>query len=308
MGGLAAGIVFFLLVQYTVLGPLGTGQTMGWLERLGYWGLVGGLQFPIVYSSGVLALYLVRYRRPIEIILVLAAMVLILAASCTAIAFAIYGLFQGGRFPEVPVAMMYGVCALNLGCSVALMYHVAWLRLSLKRQAGGESGLAPIEPALETDDADTGGVADKAVVSGTDAAEDHADSARHQDEPVAGISLLDRLPEELGRDVIYLKASAHNVEVITTTGSAAILMRISDAAAEFRNLGMLVHRSYWVAYRHVKHAVRRDGRTLLVLTSDHEVPISRGCMPEVRAAVPQAWIRGRRRNLNDTSPAPIDSS
>ena len=46
MGLVAGGIVVFLLVQYTLLGPLSTGETMNWVERLGYWTIVGVFQFP----------------------------------------------------------------------------------------------------------------------------------------------------------------------------------------------------------------------------------------------------------------------
>ena len=111
-----------------------------------------------------------------------------------------------------------------------------------------------------------------------------------------------RLPDDLGRDLIYIAASAHYVDVVTAEGSAAILLRFSDAVAELGDLGLRVHRSYWAAYTHVKRAFRRAGRTLLLLTDDHEVRVGRNYQPEVRAALPKAWIRDRRRTTRGPAP------
>ena len=101
----------------------------------------------------------------------------------------------------------------------------------------------------------------------------------------AGARFLDRLPEKLGRDLVYLKTADHYVEAFTTEGSTLVLMRFVDAVAELDGAGGLrVHRSYWVARRHVEGAERRNGRTTLRLTGGHEVPVSRTHMPAVRAA------------------------
>ena len=48
--------------------------------------------------------------------------------------------------------------------------------------------------------------------------------------------------------------------------------------------GLRVHRTYWVASRHVTGAARRHGRTTLRLTGGHEVPVSRTYMAAARAA------------------------
>ena len=96
---------------------------------------------------------------------------------------------------------------------------------------------------------------------------------------------LDRLPPELGRDLVYLKMADHYVEAFTAAGSTLILMRFADAIAELDGLdGLRVHRSYWVARRHVAGTARRAGRTTLRLTGGHLVPVSRGRLAEVRAA------------------------
>ena len=94
--------------------------------------------------------------------------------------------------------------------------------------------------------------------------------------------LLDRLPEALGDDVVYVHVSGHYLDVLTTAGSAVLLMRIADAVAELGDRGMRVHRSYWVAYAHAIRLRRRDHRVLLCLTGDHEVPVSRSYLRRVR--------------------------
>ena len=110
-------------------------------------------------------------------------------------------------------------------------------------------------------------------------------------------SFLDRLPAQLGRDVVYLKVSGHYLEVVTTHGSGVILQRLMDAVRELGSRGMQTHRSYWVAHRHVRYFVRRDRRTLLHLTGDYEVPVSRTYLPEVRRHIkstpPQTPLRRR---------------
>ena len=46
-----------------------------------------------------------------------------------------------------------------------------------------------------------------------------------------------------------------------------------------------MHRSYWVALAQVTDMVRRDNRTVLRLTGDHEVPVSRTYLNTVKAAL-----------------------
>ena len=96
---------------------------------------------------------------------------------------------------------------------------------------------------------------------------------------------LDCLPPELGRDLVYLRMADHYVEAFTTSGSTLVLMRFADAVAALEGAGGLrVHRSYWVAKKHVTGTARRNARTTLRLTGGHEAPVSRGYLPAVRRA------------------------
>ena len=321
MCAVAGGIVVYLLVQHTLMGALGTDRTMIWVQRLGFWAAVALLQAPISYASFVLTLYLTRRRRPLEIALALLAMVLILAAPCTAFVITIYGLVAPAPGAGLSPAGVYGTCAFNMFWATALLFHVLWIRLNPGRAAATDAEQAPSAaeprppaagtvPAVRPVQAAppvqpvmgqyTGAVAAPGTpaMAGAEAAGGQPVAAA----AAAGSRFFDRLPDDLGRDIIYIAAAAHYVDVVTADGSAAILLRFSDAVAELGDLGLRVHRSYWVAYPHVRRAFRRDGRTLLLLTDDHEVRVGRNYLPEVRAAIPKAWIRARRRTSRESSP------
>ena len=96
---------------------------------------------------------------------------------------------------------------------------------------------------------------------------------------------LDRLPEKIGRDIVCLSMADHYVEVFTTLGSTLILMRFADAVAALEGAGgVRVHRSHWVSRAHVQGVSRRHGRTILRLTGNREIPVSRGYLADARAA------------------------
>lgn len=88
--------------------------------------------------------------------------------------------------------------------------------------------------------------------------------------------LFDRLPPDLGRDVITVRAANHHLEVTTTRGHARVLMRLADAEADLATLpGMRVHRSWWVNLTMVSHTENRQGSTDLILTTGVRIPVSR---------------------------------
>jgi hypothetical protein len=60
-----------------------------------------------------------------------------------------------------------------------------------------------------------------------------------------GNALLNRLPREIGTELIAMEAEDHYLRVHTQAGSALILMRLSDAvAAAGADAGVQVHRSW----------------------------------------------------------------
>ncbi|MDE0229341.1 MAG: LytTR family DNA-binding domain-containing protein [Spirochaetaceae bacterium] len=94
-----------------------------------------------------------------------------------------------------------------------------------------------------------------------------------------------RLSRTVSRDIVYLRMDDHYVQVSSTDGSCLILMRFADAVVELGDLGMQVHRSYWVARRHMLAVVRREGRPMVRVTGGDHVPISRPYFPAVRDAL-----------------------
>jgi len=95
------------------------------------------------------------------------------------------------------------------------------------------------------------------------------------------------LPPGFGA-ILALKGEDHYVRVIGEGREELVLMRMRDAIERLGERdGLRVHRSWWVA-RDAVVAVRRDGRTAIItLTGDHEAPVARDMMPQLRAA---GWL------------------
>ncbi|WP_338241474.1 LytTR family DNA-binding domain-containing protein [Aurantiacibacter hainanensis] len=101
-------------------------------------------------------------------------------------------------------------------------------------------------------------------------------------------AFLDRLPAQIGTDLIALEMEDHYVRAHTALGSDLVLMRMRDAVAELSGLeGEQVHRSWWVA-RGAVAEVKRDGRNVrLVLDNGLEAPVSRA---NVSLLKDRGWI------------------
>ena len=105
--------------------------------------------------------------------------------------------------------------------------------------------------------------------------------------------LCDRLPRRLGCDLVYITVDDHYVEAHTPAGSAIVLMSFSGAIADLDDYGLQVHRSYWVAYRHMQRLVQQEGRTYLRLTGGHEIPVSRTYLAAARTALGRSASAGQ---------------
>ncbi|NJN64546.1 MAG: LytTR family transcriptional regulator [Acidobacteria bacterium] len=90
-----------------------------------------------------------------------------------------------------------------------------------------------------------------------------------------------RLPVP-GRDLITLSSELHYLRVRTSAGETLLLCSLKDAIEELgADLGLRVHRSHWVARKHVAR-VRREGRGLVcVLSNGAVIPVSRGSQRDV---------------------------
>ncbi|MXY57200.1 MAG: LytTR family transcriptional regulator [Gammaproteobacteria bacterium] len=96
---------------------------------------------------------------------------------------------------------------------------------------------------------------------------------------------FERLKPELGRDIVFMRVSGHYLDVATTEGACRVLLPLADAVRALGDLGIQVHRSHWVAHRHILGMVRRGHRTMLRVTEDREIPVSRSRVADARRAV-----------------------
>ena len=243
-----------LVLLFAFIGPFGTYDSLGLAGRIGYWVVAMGGNWLVCGGIMMSALIIVGGGSMRRRALVTAIAAPVAAGPGTGVVFAAEALFRPGYAAGISAPMIYlsvAVLMLVIGISVVSV-------LEVRRQLAEGSAAAVADPAGES-----------AAGPG----------------PAPGARFLDRLPEKLGRDLVYLKTADHYVEAVTTAGSALVLMRFVDAVAELDGAGGLrVHRSYWVARLHVEGAARRSGRTTLQLTGGHEVPVSRTYMAAVRAA------------------------
>ncbi|MXO81833.1 LytTR family transcriptional regulator [Altererythrobacter aestiaquae] len=114
------------------------------------------------------------------------------------------------------------------------------------------------------------------------------DPRQEPPQPDPPIRFLERLPPNLGTNLIALEMEDHYVRAHTDMGSDLILLRMRDAVAELDGMdGAQVHRSWWVARSAVEGA-RREGRNVrLQLSSGLEAPVSRGAAPDLKE---QGWF------------------
>lgn len=97
--------------------------------------------------------------------------------------------------------------------------------------------------------------------------------------------LLDRLKPETRGTILRLSAEDHYTLVETSRGRALVLVRFADALKELGGAdGMQVHRSHWVARKHVAGIKRENGKMLVVLNDGSLLPVSRTHAGPVRAA------------------------
>jgi DNA-binding LytR/AlgR family response regulator len=102
--------------------------------------------------------------------------------------------------------------------------------------------------------------------------------------PAAPAPLAERLPFKLrGAAIRAVQAEDHYLRVHTDAGDALILMRLSDALTELRELdGARTHRSWWVARDAVNGVRRGRGRAVLELKGGLEAPVSRSFARSLR--------------------------
>jgi hypothetical protein len=101
--------------------------------------------------------------------------------------------------------------------------------------------------------------------------------------PPARTTWRERLPPELGTDVIAVTSELQYLRVWTSRGCALILGALADVDSEDTAHGLRVHRSWWVAREHVVSVRRTATGTLCLMSDGRQVPVSRRRSAEVLA-------------------------
>jgi DNA-binding LytR/AlgR family response regulator len=73
---------------------------------------------------------------------------------------------------------------------------------------------------------------------------------------------LARLPTRLGRDIVFVEAQEHYLRVATRRGEHLLLQGLTHAILELEENGfdgIQIHRSVWVAWKHVENVDVRPG-------------------------------------------------
>ena len=305
MFAFSLAIMVAFTLSFTIWDPWGLQETLNAMQRLGFSAAVGLFDILICYSAAVLALYVARRRTKIQALLTLSAMEIVVSVPCTAMWHTTFVLFHDGRPPDASILGLYAIVVVNATIGTVLTAYVLLLRLSRKHLLTAEAPRAGAQASVAAPD--NGNAADTTASSDEGAGMDlQADD--DDDADAAGASpavqadncilapkhVLNRLRALMDDDIVYLHVSGHYVDVATTSGSEIIMMRLADAIADLGERGMQVHRSYWVAYRHMTRLARRDQRTVLRLTNGREVPVSRTFRPAVREALASAALRSRQ--------------
>ena len=252
-------VMCFIGLMLALLGPFGS-YTLSFPQRLVYWvtlSLTG--YFCYVPISGAI----LRFCRGLELPELFGWVVAVLVATIpmTLVVMAVAFILGGVVLPSFESAVsMYGH-VLVIGAGITVIFHLAEGTLAHSR--------------LKAD-----GAPDTTVAESTQNV-----PPNHANAPGRRANFLDRLPAELGSDLIALEMEDHYVRAHTALGSDLVLMRMRDAVAELDGIdGAQVHRSWWVA-RGAVEDVQRDGRNVrLQLANGIEAPVSRANVATLKKA------------------------
>lgn len=96
-----------------------------------------------------------------------------------------------------------------------------------------------------------------------------------------------KMPAALGRDLVALSAELHYLRVYTVRGDTLVLYPFGRAVQE-QGQGLQIHRSHWVALRHVDRIERRGREGVCYLAGGLALPVSRRFRRAVEDALADA--------------------
>ncbi|MEJ2515554.1 MAG: LytTR family DNA-binding domain-containing protein [Gammaproteobacteria bacterium] len=289
------GFVRLVTVAFVLLGaifglmePEGSAE-LGAAGALFFWVLHGVAAVPcIVLASALLSrLHVARRLPPMGFVLasgVLAAVGFSLLALAIEWAF---GIGEGGAALAGAGSQGFLWLWLDEFAGLAPPFLLAWVLVNLPRLMRlGSTGMPPAPEPEAPASAAAAGKSPRVGTAGNGpeaAATPPRTPAEDPGPSPAGEGLLARLPEALGTDVVLLTSDLHYLHVYTTRGRTMVLYNLADAEAELGDAGLRVHRSHWVAGRHVLGVRRKSSGMVCLLTGGLEAPVSRRRQKDVVA-------------------------
>jgi hypothetical protein len=107
---------------------------------------------------------------------------------------------------------------------------------------------------------------------------------------VPSASFLARLPPAIGSDVVLVTADLHYLQVETTRGRATLLGSLAQVEADLGESGLRIHRSHWVAQRHVRRIWKSANGWQCEMRSGQRLPISRRRVAAAQAALGRDFV------------------
>ncbi|MDD9989040.1 MAG: LytTR family DNA-binding domain-containing protein [Spirochaetaceae bacterium] len=287
------------VVALSLLGPLGTLNSMSLSRRLLYFGSVAFVMFPLCHSTAAVALYCTRFASLGGIVSFSALSALLQGLACTATVHAADTLLRPVADRQHLDTIFITVVPVLVLCSL-FVHYISFQRVAaMSDNSGGARSLKEGGDRSAAYYAAGDGAQPKRHVPGP---KEHPETAKTQErsgqrpgaKPASATQreqrpltpgperFYRRLSQTVSHDVIFLKVDDHYIDVFTTNGSCLILMRLTDALEDLGDIGLQTHRSYWVARRHMLRTEQHDGRTMVRVTGDHLVPVSRSYLPAVR--------------------------
>ena len=198
-----------LVALFAFIGPFGTYDSLRLLGRIGYWALAMGANWLVCGGIMMVAIVTAGGASMRRRMLVTAAAAPVAAAPGTGVVLAAEALFRPGYADGISLPTIYlSVAVLMLAIGLAVVAV-----LEVRRRLTDGSAAAP----AESEDEDRG----------------------TRPGPAPGVRFLDRLPERLGRDLIYLRTADHYVEAFTTAGSTLVLNSLRRRHRRARGRGRL---------------------------------------------------------------------
>ena len=284
--GVSGAIAVVWVILLTITGPGTFDVALNPLPRLGFFAGVLALSWPFGHAFAAVAFRVVGPRSPVAVAALAVAAGLWAAANAGAVAYALDELFVPELPGELSPAAIFLLAAVMTVAHTSLIYTLAWERTMLWLQPGSTPDAAALParpaavPSVEEPAADVPFLAERHPIR---QAEAEAKAKAAAEEPHA--RFLDRLPREIGRDIVYIRCNGHYLDVVTKAGTATLLMRFADALLELGDVGVRVHRSFWVAHAHIDGAISNGKRARIRMTNGELVPVSRTYRVEVSEAV-----------------------